>query len=184
MGARMTIYTKTGDNGETGLFSGQRVPKTHVRVAACGTLDELNAHLGVAATSGPTAEVAEAIGTLQSLLFELGSDLATVRGDPRDSRIAERHIKWIEAAIDRMTEALPPLRAFILPGGSPAAAQLHVARTVCRRAEREAVAAARTEVIPDAALRFLNRLSDHLFVLARYENLLSGHAESEWKPAQ
>lgn len=179
----MKIYTKTGDQGETGLFSGQRVSKTHSRVAAYGTLDELNSHLGVAAASHPAPEVAAAITSLQSLLFELGSDLATILKTPSAARITPEHIGRLEQEMDSMMAVLPPLRAFLLPGGSPAAAQIHVARAVCRRAEREAIEASQIEEIPADALIFLNRLSDYLFVLARYENLRSGHAEPEWVPA-
>ena len=177
----MKIYTKTGDAGETGLFSGQRVSKAHPRVAAYGTLDELNSCLGVAAAVHPVPEVARAIASLQAVLFDVGSDLATILDAPAAGRIGDAQIRHLESEIDRMTAALPAHRAFILPGGSPAAAQIHVARTVCRRAEREAVEAAETEAIPENALMFLNRLSDYLFTLARYENLRTGHAEAEWK---
>lgn len=177
----MKIYTKTGDKGETGLFSGQRVHKSHPRVAAYGTLDELNSSLGVAAASQPSAEVAKAITALQAMLFNLGGDLATILVPPAVGRIKEEHIRHLEEQIDAMTAELPAHRAFILPGGSLAAAHLHVARTVCRRAEREAVEASQTEDISENALRFLNRLSDYLFVLARYENLRSGQTETEWK---
>ncbi len=176
------IYTKSGDKGQTGLFSGERVSKTHPRVEAYGTLDEMNSHLGVVRSLRPAGPVDEKLDFLQRLVFELGSDLATVPAPDTQPRIRDEHVKWLESGIDEMTAAVPPLRAFILPGGSPAAAHLHVARCVCRRAERAALLAAATETIPKPALVFLNRLSDFLFALARYENALSGVSEREWKP--
>ncbi len=179
----MKIYTKTGDHGETSLYCGGRVKKTHPRMVVCGTLDEMNSHLGVAAASAPATEIAKAVDILQSLIFELGSDIAATGIHEGNARISDAHIQLLETEIDRMTAQLPPLRAFILPGGSLAAAHLHVVRTVCRRAERELILAREGEVIHDAFLIFLNRLSDYLFTLARYENHLSGHPETEWKPA-
>lgn len=178
----MSIYTKTGDKGSTGLFSGERVAKTHPRVAAYGTVDEMNSMLGVALAAVPAAEVAAAVERLQVLAFDLGSDLATVPDAAWKPRIGEEDVAWLESEIDRMVAELPKLRAFVLPGGSPAAAHLHVARTICRRAEREALHAATTEQIPPLALIFLNRLSDFLFVLARFENHLAGVDETEWRP--
>lgn len=158
--------------------------KTHLRMVACGTLDELNSHLGVVASSDPRPEIAQALALLQSLIFELGSDIAATGVTAESARITESHIQFLESEIDRMTAELPPLRAFILPGGSRHAAQIHVARTVCRRAEREVILAAEGEEIPETARIFLNRLSDYLFTLARYENLLSSHDEVEWHPLQ
>jgi len=182
----MKIYTKTGDRGETSLYCGGRVKKTHPRMVVCGTLDEMNSHLGVAASSSPSPEIAKALNILQSLIFELGSDIAATltKGEKGGkARISETHIQFLESEIDRMTTLLPPLRAFILPGGSPSATQIHVARSVCRRAERELILAADSEEISEFSRIFLNRLSDYLFTLARYENLLSGHPETEWKSA-
>ena len=185
----MKIYTKTGDRGETSLYCGGRVKKTHPRMVVCGTLDEMNSHLGVAVSSAPSQEIGKALKILQSLIFELGSDIAATlsngeKGEKGEkTRILETHIQFLESEIDRMTTLLPPLRAFILPGGSLSATQIHVARSVCRRAERELILAADSEEISEFSRIFLNRLSDYLFTLARYENLLSGHSETEWKPA-
>jgi cob(I)alamin adenosyltransferase len=182
----MKIYTKTGDRGETSLYCGGRVKKTHPRMVVCGTLDEMNSHLGVAVSSAPSQEIGNALKILQSLIFELGSDIAAalIKGQMGgEARISEIHIQLLESEIDRMTTHLPPLRAFILPGGSLSATQIHVARSVCRRAERELILAADSEEISEFSRIFLNRLSDYLFTLARYENFLSGHSETEWKPA-
>jgi len=178
----MKIYTKTGDRGESGLFSGERVKKTDARMVVCGTLDELNSHLGLALTASPQAKTARRIEMLQPMIFELGTDLATLFKEAAIARISSTQISCLEAEIDAMTAALPQLKSFIIPGGSPCASQLHVARTVCRRAEREAVLAAETSAIPQDDLVFLNRLSDYLFVLARHENSLAGCVETEWHP--
>jgi cob(I)alamin adenosyltransferase len=172
----MKIYTRTGDDGSTGLFSGGRVAKTHPRIEACGTIDELNSHLGVAASSRPAEAVAEALRTVQNDLFSLGADLASCVEKP--STLSEESVAWLEGRIDSMTAELEPLRNFILPGGSPAAAHIHVARAVCRRAERRVIAI--EEDIPAIAKTYLNRLSDYLFTLARYENHLQGVAEPKW----
>lgn len=176
----MKIYTKTGDDGSTGLFSGGRVSKAHLRVETYGTVDELNSVIGLARTAEPHAGAW--LQRVQNDLFHLGADLAT----PLDANAAwvvrtpTESITWLEARIDEMDEQLPALKNFVLPGGCPAAAQLHVARTVCRRAERLAVALASQEAITPAALIYLNRLSDFLFTLARYENLKAGIAEEKW----
>jgi cob(I)alamin adenosyltransferase len=176
----MKIYTKTGDDGTTLLFSGGRVSKYHLRVEAYGTVDELNAVLGVVRTLQPHS--AAWLARIQSQLFHLGADLATPldASSPRQVRISAKHVIWLESIIDEMTAALPPLTNFILPGGSPAAAHLHVARTVCRRAERQAVALAGAEAISEQVLPYLNRLSDALFMLARWENMQAGTAEANW----
>lgn len=179
----MKIYTKTGDAGETGLFSGQRVGKDHPRVSAYGALDEMNSVIGVAIAAGPRDEVRVALESVQRLAFELGSDLATVLKPGARPRVGEEETRRLELEIDAMTARLPELREFILPGGSPAAAQIQLARAVCRRVEREVVAAAVSEAIPHEAAVFLNRLSDYLFTLARYENFLSGVKETGWKAA-
>ena len=179
----MKIYTKTGDAGETGLFSGERVGKDNRRVSAYGTLDEMNSFLGLAVASGPRPEVREALETLQRLAFELGSDVATVPKPGALPRIGGEHIRELERGIDEMTAKLPPLSSFIFPGGSLAAAHIHVARAVCRRAEREVISASGHETIPHEASVFLNRLSDYLFTLARYENFLSEVVERAWVPA-
>jgi len=177
------IYTKTGDAGETGLFSGERVAKCHPRVSAYGALDEMNSVIGIAVAACPAPEVRESLESVQRMAFELGSDLATVAKDGKRPRIGADQIRSLEAGIDQMAGKLPALRVFILPGGTPAAAQIQLARAVCRRVEREVIAAMASEVIPRESVVFLNRLSDYLFTLARYENFLSGVKEPEWKPA-
>ncbi|MEI6072067.1 MAG: cob(I)yrinic acid a,c-diamide adenosyltransferase [Verrucomicrobiae bacterium] len=180
----MRIYTGTGDGGETSLFSGQRVSKADPRVVAYGTLDEMNSVLGAALAAAPSAEVQEALVALQFLVFDLCTDLATAPKPGQCPRITDESIARIERQMDLLTEKLPPLRAFVLPGGSPAAAQIHIARTIARRAEREAVSAAAVEPISRQPLVFLNRLSDFLYLLARRENQLSGTLETEWIPSQ
>lgn len=178
----MKIYTRTGDDGTTGLFSGGRVRKDHLRVETYGTVDELNSGLGLARALKPDAEIDAWLEKIQNQLFHLGSDLAT----PLDAKVAwvvrvePEAVTWLEDSIDRMDEQLAPLKNFILPGGSPAAAQLHVARTVCRRAERLAVRLAEREELNPNTVKYLNRLSDWLFTLARYENLRAGLPESKW----
>jgi cob(I)alamin adenosyltransferase len=177
------IYTKTGDDGTTGLGGGQRVAKDALRIETFGTVDELNAHIGVAIASGLEATLSADLTRLQNELFHLGSDLCVLETD-KSSRpvphIEEKHVRALETAIDRMTEVLGPLANFILPGGSVGAAQLHVARTVCRRAERLAVALARQETIGSWVIAYLNRLSDALFVMARWENRHRGVADVTW----
>jgi cob(I)alamin adenosyltransferase len=164
------IYTKTGDGGQTGLYSGERVSKTDPLIAACGTIDEVNSHLGAALAARPEERVAAALRPIQGMLFELGADLATLPGSREIRRIGDEDIGELERQIDEATMALPPLRGFVPPGGTPAASQIHIARTVARRAEREALAASAMHPLNDRALVFLNRLSDLLFVLARLEN--------------
>jgi cob(I)alamin adenosyltransferase len=164
------IYTKTGDRGQTGLYSGERISKTDPLIGACGTIDELNSHLGAALAAQPVERVREALRPIQGLLFELAADLATLPGSREIRRIGEGDIALLEQGIDEAQAALPPLREFLPPGGTPAAAQIHIARTVARRAEREVLAASATHPLNERALVFLNRLSDFLFVLARVEN--------------
>jgi cob(I)alamin adenosyltransferase len=175
----MKIYTRTGDDGTTGLFSGERVSKTHARVEVYGTVDEMNSVLGVARSTGPQPAVASLLENVQRQLFKLGADLATPGHRARVARIGEADIEWLEAEIDRMTAGLPPLTHFILPGGTPPAAQIHVARTICRRCERDLV---RLQLESPDTLIYLNRLSDFLFTLARFENWLGGVSELEWQP--
>lgn len=178
----MKIYTKTGDDGSTNLFSGGRVTKTHRRVEAYGTVDELNSVIGMARVLTRQSQTATWLEAVQNQLFYLGADLATPLDthSSRVVRISGEHITWLESAIDTMTADLPELQRFILPGGTPAAAQLHIARTVCRRAERRVVELAHNETIGEHAAIYLNRLSDFLFTLARWENHHEGIAESEW----
>jgi cob(I)alamin adenosyltransferase len=183
----MKIYTRTGDAGSTGLFGGGRVVKSHPRIEAYGTVDETNSYLGLARAhlrSAPEAERLEPVLTrLQDELFVLGADLATpLAARPVVPRIVDRHIEQLEADIDAFDAEIPPLKHFVLPGGTPVAAVLHVARTVCRRAERAVVAAAKREAITPLTGPYLNRLSDLLFVLARWANHAAGVNETEWKP--
>jgi cob(I)alamin adenosyltransferase len=186
----MNIYTRTGDDGTTALFGGDRVLKSHARIEAYGTVDEANAVLGMARAalaappSGPRAAQADALlERLQNELFVLGGDLAS----PADTaypvpRVEAHHVSALETDIDVLTAELAPLKNFVLPGGTPAAATLHLARTVTRRAERLVVAAAREEAISDHAVRYLNRLSDLLFTLSRWLNHDAGVAEPVWAP--
>ena len=175
------IYTRTGDEGQTALGSRERVPKDAPRVAAYGDVDELNSALGVALALGLESSLAETLLKIQNELFHLGSDLSF----PADSdfevpRIEARHVEALEAMIDELSAVVGPLENFILPGGSLGASQLHLARTVCRRAERSAVTLAREEDINEHALAYLNRLSDGLFVMARFENFSAGTPEPLW----
>jgi cob(I)alamin adenosyltransferase len=178
----MKIYTRTGDDGTTSLFSGGRVAKTHLRVEAYGTVDELNAIIGVARVSGASQQANNWLETVQNQLFNLGADLAT----PPDAksewvvRMDDETIAWLEQTIDQMTAELPELKNFILPGGTLAAAHLHVARTVCRRAERCVIHLAENEAIGQYPAVYLNRLSDWLFILARWENHHAGIPEEKW----
>ncbi|GIX07928.1 MAG: ATP--cob(I)alamin adenosyltransferase [Candidatus Poribacteria bacterium] len=181
----MRIYTRRGDEGKTDLFGGGRVSKDALRVEAYGAVDELNAVVGlVLAQEGKPLDedVREDLSAVQAALFELGADLATPRDHPRVRRIGPEEVAALEARIDAYSQELPPLRAFLLPGGSPAAAWLHLARTVCRRAERCVVRLSRQESVNPEALRYLNRLSDLFFVLARVANVRGGVPEVEWRP--
>ena len=168
------IYTKTGDAGDTGLGNGARVPKDHPRVAAYGEVDELNTVIGLFTAYCPDNAERSLLQTIQNDLFDLGADLCTPPTDGAEPvqalRIVEDQYLRLERAIDRLNEGLEPLRSFILPGGTPAAAWLHLARTVCRRAERSLVTLMRTEPVNQHALIYLNRLSDFFFVLGRTAN--------------
>jgi cob(I)alamin adenosyltransferase len=178
----MKIYTKTGDGGETGLFGGTRVPKDDVRVAAYGTVDELNAALGLARCDVP-AELDPVLERLQSDLLVLGAELACAPGKTDRLKLdllGERDVARLETQIDASESALSPLENFILPGGTATAARLHVARTVCRRAEREILTLTRTSEVRRELLVYLNRLSDLLFVLARRANAISGVPDVPW----
>jgi cob(I)alamin adenosyltransferase len=177
------IYTKTGDAGETGLGDGTRVPKTSLRIAAIGSVDEANAAIGVARL-GSTGEPDAMLARIQNELFDLGADLCVPEGGRRAAgalRIVDSQVARLEQEIDAMNAGLKPLTSFILPGGTTAAAQVHVARTIVRRAEREIVALAAQEEIGGPALRYINRLSDHLFVLARALNVAAG-GDVLWRP--
>lgn len=177
------VYTKTGDDGTTGLGSGRRVAKESLRVSAYGTVDELNSHLGVAIASGLVEALQTPLAKTQNDLFHLGSDLCMPLDDEKTydvPRIEDRHVDFLEALMDELSEKLEPLENFILPGGHPAAAHLHVARTVCRRAERDLIALSREETVSAESIKYLNRLSDALFVMARFQNLDSGHQDVYW----
>ncbi len=177
------IYTRGGDAGETSLGSGARVPKDDARIEAYGDVDELNALLGAALARGVPEPAASWLPLVQNELFDLGADLAVPLDDPRERlRVTGEQVERLEAWCDEANEGLPMLRSFILPGGSEAAALLHLARTVCRRAERRAVALARREEVNAEALAYLNRLSDLLFILARAANATAGVDEPLWKP--
>lgn len=182
------IYTRTGDTGDTALVGGQRVPKDNLRIEAYGTVDELNAFVGAAritAESLPAvAELAVILKRVQHELFNLGSILATLPEDvhPKQPRVTNAEIAQLEQEIDKDNAVLAPLRSFVLPGGSRLDADLHICRTVCRRAERLLVALARVENVPEETVRYLNRLSDALFVWGRWANYALGAAETLWAP--
>ena len=183
----MKLYTRTGDDGSTGLFGGDRVSKSHPRLAAYGTLDELNSVVGLLRLyADPACVGQDTLERIQHDLFVLGSILATP--PDRQALLGQRlsrptwSLEAMEADIDRLTALAPPMKAFVLPGGSPGAAHAHLARTVCRRAEREAVALAHGAPVDPAVLRYLNRLSDWLFALARAENAVASVADIEWIP--
>ncbi len=177
------VYTRTGDDGTTGLGGGQRVPKDSPRIEAYGTVDELNSAIGAALAAGLNDSLVQALRPIQNDLFHLGSDLCILESDKEHRpvpRIEQRHVEALEKLMDRLSEELSPLENFILPGGSPGAAQLHLARTVCRRAERRLVALGRKEAIGPWTIQYLNRLSDALFVMARYENKRRGVPDVLW----
>lgn len=177
------IYTKQGDAGSTRLGGGQLVAKADPRIEAYGTVDELNTVLGVALASGLDAGLEQPLAAIQNELFHLGSDLCFVEEDKRERpgpRIEPRHVEALERILDRLTAEVGPLENFILPGGSIGAAHLHVARTVCRRAERRVVALGQSQAIGPETVRYLNRLSDALFVMARYENKRKGVNDTCW----
>lgn len=179
----MKIYTKTGDAGQTGLFGGPRVTKDHARIEAFGTVDELNSLLGMARTEPAATGFDQLLRQIQCDLFDLGAQLATP-GD-HEERITLAQVEMLEAAIDEHDAALEPLANFILPTGTPLAASLHMARTVCRRAERRVVTlSSRLETTsPANAIEYLNRLGDLLFVLARIVNQQAGVADDPWHPS-
>jgi cob(I)alamin adenosyltransferase len=188
------VYTRQGDSGETALAGGQRVPKDGRRIAAYGTVDELNSFVGlaratvsgVAATEPRIAVLSAILLRVQHELFNLGSILATLPEDvhPKQARITDAEVTQLELEMDRMNEELLPLRSFVLPGGSRLNAELHVCRTVCRRAECACVALARVESVPPEAVRYLNRLSDAMFVWSRWASHLTGAPETLWEPNQ
>ena len=181
----MKIYTRTGDEGETGLFGGGRVPKDHPRVAAYGDVDELNSVIGVVRATEPLTLFDDLLASIQRDLFSIGGHLATP--DPEKvakalarAELSDERIPLFERTMDEAELELPPLRAFVLPAGTPKAAALHVARTVCRRAERAVVALSHETTVPEQFLVYLNRLSDLLFTLARLANFRGGAGDVTW----
>ena len=181
----MKIYTKTGDDGTTSLLNGKRVPKYSTRVELYGSVDELNAVIGTAASEDIPSRLKKTLTKLNATLFFLGSDLAAPFDPPPKfeiNRIGDDEIQWLESKIDEYSDELPELKNFILPGGSKCAAHLHHARTVCRRAERLAVRLATEEDIGEYAIKFLNRLSDYLFVAARMANNFARVEDVKWSP--
>jgi cob(I)alamin adenosyltransferase len=175
------IYTKTGDKGETGLFGGKRLPKYHLRIEAYGTVDELNAHLGLVRDSLVDETTRDVLKEIQDRLFTIGANLAS---DPDKSMntpdLLDSDVEALEQQMDQMDAHLPPLKNFILPGGHPSVSYCHIARTVCRRAERQVVALAVNEPVEEILLRYLNRLSDYLFVLSRKMAQDLGVEEVSW----
>jgi cob(I)alamin adenosyltransferase len=181
----MKIYTKTGDRGETGLFGGGRVPKDDARVDSYGEVDELNAAVGLARSLIQHAELDKLCQAIQDELFTVGAVLATPQGSKADAQIPHVRPEWsaaMEAQMDLFEKELPPLTSFVLPGGSQAASALHVARTVCRRAERRVVPLARAGTVSTEVVVYLNRLSDYLFTLARVANHRAGVPDVPWLP--
>jgi cob(I)alamin adenosyltransferase len=179
------IYTKTGDKGTTGLYGGGRVRKDDPRVEAYGSVDELNAVLGVCVSAVTDDDLRAALRKVQAELFTLGGELATPNPEGAAKQVepvGDEEIAWMERLIDRIDGEVPPLRKFVLPGGHPAAAQLHVARTVCRRAERRVLSLSDHAPVRDGVLVYLNRLSDLLFMMARLQAVRAGVPEPTWDP--
>ena len=180
----MKIYTRTGDDGTTGLLGKARVPKHDPRVEAYGNVDELNAVLGVVHSHDANGLFGEFVPGAQALLFQVGAELATTDADmlARLARVSGEDVAVIEREIDRLEAGLTPLTSFVLPGGTPLAAALHHARTVCRRAERSVTALAAREPVSPLVVQWLNRLADLLFVMARFANTRAGVADQAWTP--
>ncbi len=182
----MKVYTKTGDKGSTGLIGGTRVPKSHIRIEAYGTIDELSSHLGLIKDTIAIEEIKDQIGEIQDRLFTIGAILATdysknIRQEIPDLYIED--VSFLENAIDAMDKTLPEMKFFVLPGGHQVASYAHIARCVCRRSERLCVQMQLEEVeVPAIALQYLNRLSDYLFVVARFIVVMSGAQEIPWRP--
>ncbi len=180
----MKIYTKKGDKGNTSLIGGTRVPKYHLRIETYGTVDELNAYIGLIRDHDIDEASRQLLKEIQDRLFTIGSSLAS---DPENSKmkipdLKESDVEKLETAIDQINEALPALKSFILPGGHKAASYCHIARCVCRRSERYAVHLAEEEFVPDLVIKYLNRLSDYIFVLARKITHDKGGEEVAWSP--
>jgi cob(I)alamin adenosyltransferase len=181
----MKIYTKGGDKGETGLFGGERVPKNSIRIEAYGTIDELNSFISLVLQEAKSEDVKELLNTVQNQLFTVGSDLATPVNEKNQKykvpRVPKEFFEYAEKQIDKFDAELEPLQNFILPGGTKAACLLNICRTICRRAERKVVRLNASSEVGENVLIFLNRLSDLFFVLARYENMISGIPDTIWK---
>ena len=178
MGHRLSkIYTRTGDDGSTGLGDGQRTQKDSLRVEAYGTVDELNSVIGMVLASDLDPSIRELLGVVQHRLFDLGGELAV----PGYTTLRAQHVEQVEKQLDRYNDALPPLKEFILPGGNAAAAHCHLARTVCRRAERRVLSLSRVETVNSESKKYLNRLSDLLFVVARVLARAEGGQEVFWE---
>ena len=176
------IYTRGGDTGETSLGDGARVSKLDARIAAYGTVDELNSALGLTLAADCPEEIRVVLGRVQNELFDLGADLSVPMEREARLRVTQEQVDALERDCDRFNAELPELKSFVLPGGNEAAARLHVARTICRRAEREALVASGLYTVNPLALVYLNRVSDLLFILARTANAAVGHEEPLWKP--
>jgi cob(I)alamin adenosyltransferase len=176
------IYTGGGDAGETSLGDGARVSKLDLRIGTFGTVDELNSAIGSVLASGCPDDVREILDRVQNELFDLGADLSVPLEREDRLRVTDGQVEALERDCDRLNADLPELKSFVLPGGSECAARLHIARALCRRAEREAIAAAREHELNPATLVYLNRLSDLLFILARFVNAAEGREEPLWKP--
>jgi len=181
------LYTRKGDDGSTALSTGSRVGKDSPRVEAYGAVDELNAQIGAALAVGVCERLRPELEAIQNRLFDLGADLATPASDNPEfevPRVRADQVAELEGLIDELNERVGPLENFVLPGGAPGAAALHLARTVCRRAERRVVTLARDGDVGEQVIAYLNRLSDALFVMARFENLECGVAEPLWRPGE
>jgi cob(I)alamin adenosyltransferase len=177
------IYTRLGDDGETHLGDMSRVPKTDARIEAYGTIDELNAQLGLALAQGVSERFIPWLQRVQNDLFDVGADISVPHGGDRERlRLAPEQTEWLEKACDEVNAELPNLKSFVLPGGTAEAAQLHVCRTVCRRAERRTIACG--DEVNAECVRYLNRLSDLLFILARAANVATGNDEPLWEPGR
>ncbi|MEM7208385.1 MAG: cob(I)yrinic acid a,c-diamide adenosyltransferase [Pseudomonadota bacterium] len=178
MGNRLSkIYTRTGDSGTTGLGNGERIEKDHIRVESYGTTDELNSHIGCVLACDVPDNIRDTLTRIQHHLFDIGGELCI----PDHVVITDEHVSWVESRLDELNEDLPYLKEFILPGGNMACSHCHVARTVCRRAERNAISLSRVESINPVTIKYLNRLSDYLFVAARVLARVCGDGEVYWK---
>lgn len=173
------VYTRTGDDGTTSLARGKRLSKDSPRIRILGSFDELSSSIGVALAQGVGDELREPLKRVQNILFNLGGELAVP--EKKMDLVSQDDVDWLEKTLDGWNESLPPLKEFVLPGGSPPAAHLHQARSVCRRAERDLVALSKTDPISGLTLTFVNRLSDFLFVAARYQNMKDGGEERMWE---